>query len=216
MPNQRVFSKIAVIIIIFILIGGVYFVFSKKKNNIPSQDTEKNNSQSSQAIGGDLSMNEWKTYKNDQYGFEIKFPENWLLKDTEVNKFDYKVIEFIEPVNKYALLIGILKIKNNPSFINGNKSDYVSFVTDFGDMWRSKNPRYDEPLYNFYYFELKMRKVSKAQDYDSVFSNLINNNFYYIIRYRLPENFRIEKGSIVDLKTIEIMDEIIKTLKFNK
>ena len=48
MPNQKGFSKIAIIIIVLILIGGVYFVFSKKDGSISIQDTENQNSRSNQ------------------------------------------------------------------------------------------------------------------------------------------------------------------------
>lgn len=77
MSNQKGFSKVAIIIIVLILIGGAYFVFSKKDKNIPAQNTENKNSQLSQSIDGDLSMNNWKAYRNDQYGFEFKYPTNW-------------------------------------------------------------------------------------------------------------------------------------------
>ena len=87
MFNQKGFSKVAIIIIVLILIGGAYFVFSKKDKNIPTQDTENKSSQSSQSIGGGLSISDWKTYKNDEYGFELKYPSVWTLRDG--NK-DYK------------------------------------------------------------------------------------------------------------------------------
>ena len=68
----------AVIIIVLILIGGAYFVFSKKDKNIPSQNSENKSSQSSQSIGGGLSISDWKTYKEvNEYGFEIKYPPIW-------------------------------------------------------------------------------------------------------------------------------------------
>ena len=47
MPNQKGFSKIAIIIIVLILIGGACFVFSKKDRSISIQDTKNQNSQSS-------------------------------------------------------------------------------------------------------------------------------------------------------------------------
>ena len=79
MFNQKGFSKTAIIIIVLILIGGAYFVFNKKEKNVPSKTTKNQSNQSSQSIGGELSMSDWKTYKiaNDQFGFEIKYPPVW-------------------------------------------------------------------------------------------------------------------------------------------
>ena len=74
MPNQKGFSKIAIIIIVLILIGGVYFVFSKKDKDISMQDTENQNSQSNNSSADQLAMDNWKTYKNNKYGFEFKYP----------------------------------------------------------------------------------------------------------------------------------------------
>lgn len=54
MSNQKGFSKVAVIIIVLILIGGAYFVFSKKAKNVPAQNTENQNSQSNQALERNL------------------------------------------------------------------------------------------------------------------------------------------------------------------
>ena len=74
MSNQKGFSKTAIIIIVLILIGGAYFVFSKKEKNVPSKTTENQNGQSSQSSDGDLSINNWSTYKNNKYDFEFKYP----------------------------------------------------------------------------------------------------------------------------------------------
>ncbi|MBM2817814.1 MAG: hypothetical protein HW401_404 [Parcubacteria group bacterium] len=57
MPNQKGFSKVAIIIIVLILIGGAYFVFSKKDRKISIQDIENKDSQSNQSFGKDLSKN---------------------------------------------------------------------------------------------------------------------------------------------------------------
>ena len=79
MPNQKGFSKIAIIIIVLILIGGAYFVFSKKDRSVSIQDTENKDDQSSQSSVESLSVGNWKTYKNDKYGLDVKYPENFVV-----------------------------------------------------------------------------------------------------------------------------------------
>jgi len=93
MPNQRGFSKIAIIIIVLILIGGAYFVFSKKGENVIVQNAKNQNSQSSNSSIDQLSTDNWKTYRNDEFGFEIKYPFSWLYKDvSDANLSAYLVL----------------------------------------------------------------------------------------------------------------------------
>ena len=98
MSNQKGFSKIVLIIIVLILIGGVYFIFGKKEKNIPAQNIENESSQSSQLIGGDLSMNEWKTYKNEKYGLDFKYPSNWKIQEYKSGNIENGVSIGLDPM----------------------------------------------------------------------------------------------------------------------
>jgi len=102
MFNQKGFSKIAIIIIVLILIGGACFVFSKKDRSISIQDTKNQNSQSSNSSADQLSTDNWKTY--NKYGFEFKHPPIWITsKDDSIIKYHWYLTDdllFFSPNRK--------------------------------------------------------------------------------------------------------------------
>lgn len=38
----------------------------------------------------------WKTYRNEQYGFEVRYPENWTIEEDRINLFGVRIL----PVSK--------------------------------------------------------------------------------------------------------------------
>src|SRR3989338_4511343 len=108
MPNQKGFSKIAIIMIVLILIGGAYFVFSRKDKNISFLNTENQNNlvaSKTETIPSNIPENktdnisqmgekdttsDWKMYRNDKYGSEGKYPERYKIKET----FSSDIFEF--------------------------------------------------------------------------------------------------------------------------
>ena len=73
MSNQA-FSKIWIMIIIVILLAGGIWVWHylgapKEEVKVPEEIVPKNETAN------------WKTYRNEEYGFEVKYPQDWLVRE---------------------------------------------------------------------------------------------------------------------------------------
>ena len=212
MFNQKGFSKIAIIIIVLILIGGAYFVFSKKDKNIPAQDTENKSSQSKQSSVGNLSLDNWKNYRNDQYGFEIKYPVDIFLLNENTNTLSHTLNNF----HKYSAKDG-----SNPELANDISIVFKKEMDKGCDWFETNLLSLSVP---FEFKNIKGVKYETGAEGEGVVYYCVKNkdsqNVFLIERWFLNPSYStnlLKQDDYIDSrKQEEIFNQIISTFKFTK
>ena len=137
------------IIITVVVIGGGFVVYEAFKPGsfcCPPEKSEEDQEETKESVL-EAETQDWKTYRNEEYGFEFKYPKDWTADDTSKGAgfatFEYSVYPPCDssecddrgPLIQIALLkLNFSEYIENENFSNksmytlGNKT---GFVIDF-------------------------------------------------------------------------------------
>lgn len=77
------------IVLALILAGGVYYYFTMAKLQFDIEPLKVEENKNENDKNGDKNQQkdetaDWKTYRNEEYGFEFKYPRNWKIVDNTI------------------------------------------------------------------------------------------------------------------------------------
>lgn len=160
--NQKGFVKdIIIVILALVVAGGVYIGYSKGLINFGSK---KESSVTNETT-------DWKTYTNEKYGFEFKYPNNWAVSESQKPSLPYLVSISLGPKDMtegggfFAVMVrdqtedqflsslsqGDYYIISKTDVAIGNKKAVLCIYgrNDSSDQWKSIVMQKEEYLFEF-------------------------------------------------------------------
>lgn len=134
--NQK--KLVVGVLIVLVLVATVVLVWQKKDNQELKQgfqkpiqsELEQNRETSTDIIARNLDTSEWKTYRNDEHGFEFRYPEemfeiflgeNESVSDLDATKRFLLTLNLFFNINNNIVKTPVLSI-----FFNEPENDYAA------------------------------------------------------------------------------------------
>ncbi|MCD4705858.1 hypothetical protein K8R61_02130 [bacterium] len=101
-------------------------------NTNKNQNTNQNINQQVATTTDEIDTSDWRTYRNEEYRFEVKYPNKWYWEDY-TEEFKYSMISFYPDSKKRGFdYLGDIKIRKAKKDASENIIEYFKKV--FGDM----------------------------------------------------------------------------------
>lgn len=80
--SKKNLIMVTIIILLLIVVIGVFWLGKEKgvqEAVVPKDEQQSQVTQPEPTQEAEVDVSDWKTYRNEEYGFEVKYPSNWEL-----------------------------------------------------------------------------------------------------------------------------------------
>lgn len=181
---------ICLILALAILVAGAVLWWQKEVNREVPQNQAKDEVKTVDITDtNNVDTSDWKTYRNDEYGFEFKMPSGWSIEKTTTPAVFYLKSNNFKPV-----LLGY-NYKNEPFYSYGEFQ--VNVINNSSDLPVRDRYRQFDDIGSFYAGDsLKYEEFSMAG--------------YDIIRFETHQGFGRNSGEYITASMIKIKNKILQ------
>lgn len=198
------------IIIAAIVLGGGYAAYRYHNYQQPTTGNLQQKTETS------VDTNNWKTYRNEKYEFEFKYPSSWYLHDRDTFKGNFVVLLKTEDFpniesESYALEHQITVGVNNMKGAYDKKLTQEEYIQDIS----SDNDYTGKPT------SIKWVKINKFNMFrvEHKNENMFHTLSYYYFNDGKVFNFYLYPFSDSDMNSLsdfEDFEKMVTTFKFTK
>jgi hypothetical protein len=179
--------------------NDVEMVESKEQKQVAKNDADEGGEQIERLKAEDIDTSNWKTYRNEEYGFEVKYPEEYYLNISNgPGGIEISKDKFYSPASKAFII-------------------YTEDFIDIDDFLSHSIKKYDSLSNTSWLFG----KDKKDDDYDEyrhlLFGFCSDVSINVVNEQRLSKNIVHQIGLVCktkDSKDAQILTGIFKSFKF--
>jgi len=137
-------KKIIITVVLIVLIVGGFWVWknNQEKVKMSQQQNQSQNEKQAQNQQTEVNTSDWKTYRNEKYGFEMKYPDTFLLKESD--EIQWKEAGIIVQFSVFDEKNRDLEGKKNPGYFMYMN---VAYWDDINNKYAKGGSRNNEPHY---------------------------------------------------------------------
>lgn len=176
--------------------------------NLNANENTNLNQNTNTNTNGEVDTSNWQTYRNEEYGFEVKYPEGWEVSSLNTSSAQFVSDDILfDQFNfiKDGIKINIVSGENVAGY---KSSDQFDFGVQVGPLIQSKKVRLGEYEAQEYVFEGN-NELARPENKNTLITSIIG----YVDSEVIIE-IKLSTGGKNRYKSLELFESVVGTFEF--